>query len=165
METTGCIEVEERLEGYLRQNLAGAETAAVERHLRICATCRRSLALERELLALSAEDAAPAFAAITWSAVRRRRTTESSGELLARFLRLHRAAAAALVFRVLVDPWIQVEHQLRIVLLPARQILMNPFALLSECLTKVAADLGRQLTDPLLAAGRTIRIPVALHAH
>lgn len=154
--TTNCIEVEERLEGYLRQALEGTEAAAVERHLQSCAACCRSLALERELLSLSAVDPAPA--AVAWTEVQRRRETETAGELLDRTFRLHRAAAAALVFRVLLDPWLQVEHQLRIALLPVRQMLV----LLGDSLARVATVAGRQLAEPLLAAGRQVYSPIAL---
>jgi hypothetical protein len=157
---TNCIEVEERLEGYLGQALGGAEAAALERHLQTCAACRRSLALERELLAVSATDPVPASAAVAWTEVRRWRESETAGELLGRIYRLRQAAAAALVFRVLIDPWLQVEHQLRIALLPVRQVLVQ----LGDSLTRVATAAGRQLAEPLLAAGRQIYSPIALPA-
>jgi hypothetical protein len=90
-----CEEADFRLGAYLDRELAGAEGAAVRRHLESCAPCRGALGRLERLEAVARDSArAPAVSAEDW-ARRRERAVAGARILRAGLGRVRWVAAAA----------------------------------------------------------------------
>lgn len=151
-----CRSIQEQLDTYARGGLPLADREAVQRHLRHCAACRQSLTLEQLLLAARLTPAPPAPAGLA-DEVARAWTEQRSQERLWRSLRAGRRAAVRLAFCSLVDPYLQVDYQVRGALVQVRDQALAPLhligALLEALLEAQLALAGRLVTAPLQHAG------------
>jgi len=147
-----CRTVQEQLDTYARGGLPLAQRVAVQRHLRRCAACRQSLALEQLLVSAQPGSAPPVPAGFAAEAVRAW-AGQQPRDRLWRSFRAARRAAVRLAFCSLVDPFLQVEYQVRGALAQVRDQALAPLHLIGALLEAQLALAGRLVVAPLQHTG------------
>lgn len=155
-----CEQLQTRFQAYLRADLDREKARELETHLQECATCREMLELERELFQMAAAEPTGAHFPDLADAVLETWGKEGRADRFERTRTRYGMALSGFAFRILVDPLLWADYQVRHALNEARFRVSMPLRAARLHLAAEVEKVNQAIVSPLETAYRLTTRPL-----